>query len=88
MAKNKENKLLNDVAESKRWLKEHPNVEKKYIKMAESYEPKEKAKEAERKKKSRCSSKLWIHKTGNKYYLAVEITKKEWKSFRRKNGKV
>ena len=49
---------------------------------------KEKAKEAERKKKSRCSSKLWIHKTGNKYYLAVEITKKEWKSFRRKNGKV
>ena len=45
MAKSKEKELLKDVAESKRWLREHPNVEKKYIKMAESYEPKEKAEE-------------------------------------------
>ena len=50
MAKSKEKELLKDVAESKRWLKEHPNVEKKYIKMAESYEPKEKAKELDRNK--------------------------------------
>jgi len=50
MAKSKEKKLLKDVAESKRWLKEHPNVEKKYIKMAESYEPKEKAEELELRK--------------------------------------
>ena len=50
MAKSKEKELLKDVAESKRWLREHPNVEKKYIKMAESYEPKEKAEELELRK--------------------------------------